>query len=39
MTDSEIIALYDANLNMTLTELSRITGKSIKQLKLILLGG
>lgn len=38
MTDNQIIALYDANLNMTLSELSRITGKSINQLKSILLG-
>lgn len=38
MTDNQIIALYDANLNMTLSELSKITGKSIKQLKSILLG-
>lgn len=38
MTDNQIIAIYDANLNMTLSELSRITGKSINQLKSILLG-
>lgn len=38
MTDNQIISLYDSNLNMTLSELSKITGKSIKQLKSILLG-
>lgn len=36
MTVAEIKQLYDSNLNMTLAQLSRITGKSIKELKFIL---
>jgi hypothetical protein len=36
MTNAEIKELYDSNLNMTLGELSRITGLSIKELKFIL---
>lgn len=38
MTNQEIIALYDSKLNMTLRELSQITGKTIRELKRILLG-
>jgi hypothetical protein len=38
MTNKEIIALYDSNLNMTLAGLSRLTGKSINELKRILMG-
>ena len=38
MTNKEICKLFDNNINMTLKELSRITGKSIRQLKEILLG-
>ncbi len=37
MTNDEIKSLYDSNINLTLAELSSITGKSIKQLKKILL--
>ena len=37
MTDQEIIDLYMCKLNMTLKELSLISGKPIKQLKRILL--
>ena len=36
MTIAEIKQLYDSNLNMTLSELSAITGKSIEELKFIL---
>ena len=38
MTDAEIIELFDTHLNMTLVELSRITGKTIAELKIILMG-
>ena len=37
MTDKEIIELYDSNLNLTLKELSQITGLSISILKQILM--
>ena len=39
MTNEQIIELYQRKLNMTLAELSAITGKSIKELKKILMGG
>lgn len=39
MTDQEIVELYDRKLNMTLADLSAITGKSIKELKRIIMGG
>ena len=39
MTNEQIIELYDRKLNMTLAELSAITGKSVSQLKTILMGG
>jgi hypothetical protein len=38
MTNEQINELYDSHLNMTLAELSRITGKTIPQLKAILMG-
>ena len=38
MTNQQIRELYDNNPNMTLRELSRITGLSIFDLKLILMG-
>jgi hypothetical protein len=38
MTNEEIIDLYQRKLNMTLRELSQITGKSIPELKRILMG-
>lgn len=38
MTDQEIIQLYDRKLNMTLAELSAITGRSVKDLKRLLMG-
>lgn len=37
MTPAQIRELYDRKLNMTLAELSAITGLTIKQLKKILL--
>ena len=37
MTNEEIIDLYMCKLNMTLKELSLITGKPIKELKRILM--
>ena len=38
MTNQQIKELYDNNPNMTLRELSQITGLSILDLKLILMG-
>lgn len=38
MTNQQIIEFYDRNLNITLRELSQITGKTIQQLKTILMG-
>lgn len=38
MTNQEIIEYYDSKMNMSLVELALITGKSIKQLKRILMG-
>jgi len=38
MTNQQINEYYDSNLNLTLAEFSAITGKSIKQLKRILMG-
>ena len=38
MTDQEIIEYYDSHLNLTLAELSRITGRTIPQLKALILG-
>jgi hypothetical protein len=37
MTDEEIRHYYDTHLNMTLKELSQMTGKTIKELKKIIL--
>jgi len=37
MTDQEICKLFDTNINMTMKELSVVTGKSIRELKDILL--
>ena len=39
MTNEQIIDLYQRKLNMTLAELSAITGKTIKELKKILMEG
>jgi hypothetical protein len=39
MTHDEIRELYDQNLNMTLKELSQITGLSVAKLKTILMRG
>lgn len=39
MTEQEIIEFYDQNLNMTLHELSQITGWDIKALKKLLMEG
>lgn len=38
MTNEEINHYYDTHLNLTLAELSRITGKTIPELKKILMG-
>ena len=38
MTNEQIIDFYQRKLNMTLRELSQITGKSIPELKRILMG-
>jgi hypothetical protein len=38
MSNDQIIELFDTNLNMTMAELSRITGKTIPELKTILMG-
>ena len=38
MTNAQIVELYDSNLNMTLKELSNITGKTVQELKRILMG-
>lgn len=37
MNNQEIIEFYNTHLNMNLSELSRITGKSVQELKEILL--
>ena len=37
MTNDEIRDLYDTNPNMTLAQLARITGKTVQQLKQILM--
>lgn len=37
-TDEQIIELFDQNPNMLMSEISQATGKSIKQLKSILMG-
>ena len=39
MTNQEIRDLFDEDLDMTLDELSRITGRSRKELNNILMGG
>jgi hypothetical protein len=39
MTKDQICDLYDSKPDMTLTQLSRISGKSVAQLKQILMGG
>jgi len=38
MTNDEISEMYDSNPNMTLAQLSRITGKTVDELKKILMG-
>ena len=38
MTNDEIRDIYDTNPNMTLAELARLTGKTIAELKRILMG-
>lgn len=38
MTNDQIIRLYDQNLNMTLAQLAAITGKTVPELKRILMG-
>ena len=38
MTDQEINDYYDSHLNLTLAELARMTGKTIAELKKILMG-
>lgn len=39
MTDDEIIEMFDTNLNMTLKELSRRSGRTIAELKKLLMDG
>jgi hypothetical protein len=38
MANQDICDLYDSKPDMTLTQLSRMTGKSVQQLKQILMG-
>jgi len=38
MTNDEIIDLYDSNPNLTLAQLAAMTGKSVAELKRILMG-
>jgi hypothetical protein len=38
MSDQEIIDMFDQNLNMTLAELSRISGRSVEELKRLPMG-
>lgn len=38
MTDLEIIAYYDTHLNITLRDLAAITGRSVAELKRLLMG-
>jgi hypothetical protein len=38
MDDEEIRDLFDQNWNITMSELADITGKTVKELKLILMG-
>ena len=38
MTDQEIIDLFDSNLNITLRELSNLSGRTIANLKRLLMG-
>jgi len=37
MTNDQIKDMFDSNINMTLSELSRISGRTVKQLKRILM--
>ena len=39
MSDQQIIEYYDSKLNMSIVELALITGKSVKALKRLLMGG
>ncbi len=38
MTDSQILFLFDST-NITLAELARLSGRTVKQLKTLLMGG
>ena len=38
MNDQQICEYYDAHPNMTLTELAAMTGRSVKELKKLLMG-
>jgi hypothetical protein len=38
MTNQQIIDFYDQNLNLTLAQLAAITGKTVRELKTILMG-
>lgn len=38
-TDAEIIHYYDSHLNLTLRELSDMTGRSVADLKKLIMGG
>jgi hypothetical protein len=37
-TDAEIVDYYDSHLNLTLRELSDMTGRSVKDLKKLIMG-
>lgn len=39
MSDDEIMDMYDSNPSMLLSELSAISGKSVAELKRLLMGG
>ena len=39
MTDTQIKDMFDSDLNMTLAQLSKVSGRSVAELKRILLGG
>jgi hypothetical protein len=38
-TDDEIVDYYDSHLNLTLRELSDMTGRTVKDLKKLIMGG
>jgi hypothetical protein len=38
MTDNQIIEYFDSHLNVTLAELAKLTGRTVPQLKKLLMG-